>query len=140
MNDHPSSAEKNLQALAGEAHSQLGANQNLANAALQGNLPGGAMVALQQALESAKATIRSNFAAMGLSGSSQEASALANAEASSIAEQFQIGQQIAQTGLSQVSADMNLSDDLYSQILNADTARGSAVGTSIANFMKAVSV
>lgn len=140
LNNKTPAAEKQLQALAAQAQTDLTANQNLSSAALNGNIPGGAMAAIEQAEKAAEATIRSNYASMGLSGSSQEAQAIAQAKTQSVEQRFQIAQQIAQTGLGEVSKDMTLSDDLYNQILAADTARGTALGNSIANFVKVAAV
>lgn len=127
-------AEKQLQALAGNAESQQGINQNLANTAIEGNLPGGAEIGIQQALAAAQAQIRASYATMHLTGSSAEAQDLAAAEQRAQSQRFEIGQQMAQTGLSQATANGGMAANLYKAILDQDTARGTELSDALSKY------
>lgn len=109
--------------------------------AMQGRLPGQAMSAIQQALESAKATIRSSYADKGLSGSTMEAQDIADAQRRAVASQFQIGNQMAQTGFNAAanmgSAAGNIdanSLNLYRTILDAESKEDTEFGNALAGF------
>lgn len=101
---------KPLEASAGRT-AALGAN--LESYLNTGTLPPGAAAAVQNATNAEKASIRSSFAAQGLSDSTPEAQALAQADRNKAAQTFQIGDQL----LSQGAQFTNISDQLYQQIL-----------------------
>lgn len=103
-------------------------------AALQGNLPGPAQSAIDQALRAVHAGVRSNYAGLGLTGSSMEQQDLNAASERALAQRFQIGQQMAQTGLNAASNNNNYSASLYGQIMQALTARDTAFGTALSRF------
>lgn len=102
--------------------------------AMHGNLPGGAQASIDQALAAARARIRSNYAALGMTGSTPEAQDLAYAELAATAQAFQIGQQMAQTGFQAAAGADTLSAQLYESILASETARGTALGNALAEF------
>lgn len=102
--------------------------------AQQGRLPGGAQASIDQALEAARARIRSNYASMGMTGSSPEAQDLAYAQIAATAQAFQIGQGMASQGFQAAAGADSLAANLYANILSAETARGTALGDALAEF------
>lgn len=108
-------------------------NANAQNA-LMGRLPGGAQASIDQALEAARARIRSNYASLGMTGSTPEAQDLAYAELAASAQAFQIGQGMATTGLNAAAGQDTLAATLYQAILGSETARGTALGDALAEF------
>lgn len=112
-----------------------------ADAAMQGQLPGPAKTALDQALRSSQTAIKSNYATMGTSGSSMERQDLADAERRAYAMQFQIGQQMANTGLNAALNAANLAGNFnnqagvfYKNIMDAETQQGTDFGDALAKF------
>lgn len=105
-----------------------------ATQAMLGNLPGGAQASIDQALAAAQARIRSNYAALGMTGSTPEAQDLAYAELAASAQAFQIGQGMAQTGFTAAAGQNSLASQLYAQILASETARGTALGDALSEF------
>lgn len=93
-----------------------------------GPLPAGAQSALDQATASAKASIRSRFASMGMSGSSAERNALAQADSEAVQQRFQIAQQMAQTGFQQAG----LSNTIYGNLANAQLQQDNELSDAIA--------
>lgn len=120
--------------LARNAEQQSAAYGAGAAAAMQGQLPGGAQASIDQALEAVRARIRSNYAALGMTGSSPEAQDLAYAELAATAQAFQIGQSMATQGFQAAAGADSLSASLYQAILQAETARGTALGDALAEF------
>lgn len=108
----------NLQTQAGQLGSYL----------QTGTLPPGVQASLDQAAKSAEATIRSQYAARGMSGSSAEAADLASAQNTVATQGSQIAMQLLQTGIS----EGNLSSQLYSEIMNANIQSDSQLGTALA--------
>lgn len=132
--NQPIPGVENLRGMAENLALQSEAGSNMAAQAMQGNLPGPARSAVEQALRAAQATIRGKYADLNMSGSTMEAQELGDAELRSVALRFQIGQQMAQTGLQAVSGQNNLAAQLYSAILAAETERGSDLGDALAAF------
>lgn len=120
--------------LAADAEARSGTLSAGAIQAQQGRLPGGAQASLDQALEAVRARIRSNYASLGMTGSTPEAQDLAYAELAATAQAFQVGQGMAQTGFNAAAGADNLAASLYANILNAETARGTALGDALAEF------
>lgn len=133
-------SEKQLKAFTAEAGNQVGFNNNLANSAIQGKLPGGAEAGIQQQIEAEKAKIRAAYSGMGLSGSSAEAQDLAAVDERATAQRFQIGANIAQQGWNNAINEQGLEGSGLTQIYKMDTARGTEVGNAIAEFMKFAAV
>jgi hypothetical protein len=132
--NQPIPGVENLRNMAGSLASQSEAGGNMIAQAIQGNLPGPARSAVQQALRAAQTTIRGKYSELGMSGSTAEMQELADAELRSVALRFQIGQQMAQTGLQQVAGNNSLAAQLYAAILSAETQRGSELGDALAAF------
>lgn len=95
-----------------------------------GTLPTGVQASLNQAAESAKAAIRSQYARMGDSGSSAEAQDLANVDQTVAAQGGSLALQLLQQGVS----EGNLSAQLYQTILNTATAENAQLSQAIGNF------
>lgn len=132
-NDEPAGLS-DLRGVASNMRDQGGLLTRSATAAMEGHLPGPAQSAIDQALRAAQAGVRSNYAGLGLTGSSMETQDLNAAAERAIASRFQIGQQMAQTGLNAASNNNNYSASLYKQIMDALTARDTAFGTALSRF------
>lgn len=96
-------------------------------------LPPGAQDAIDQAIKSAQASIRSKYASEGLSGSPMEAEALQQAALQGPQIGFQIAQQVANTGLS----ELGLSSQIYSGILQTTLQEDQNLQNAISNFAAA---
>src|SRR6185312_7449343 len=108
---------------------------NSAAGALQsGQLPQGAQASLDQATEAAKATMRSRFAGLGLSGSTQEAEALSGIDQQAASQKYQMLLQLTQTGL----GELGQADSLYGTILNAEVAQDANASNAISRFAGAL--
>ena len=119
--------------LQGTAQGETALGTQLQQAELTGNLPPGAQSSIDQAVKSAQAAIRSQYASMGLSGSTAETEALNNAAMQGPMLGFQIASQMASQGLS----DLNLGSQLYSQIMQAQLQSDSQMQQAISNFASA---
>lgn len=127
-----------LRRVGGAAGANAAAMQEMSTNAMNGRLPGPAQSAVDQALRAAQATIRGRYASLGMTGSTPEAQDLADAEMRSVAMRFQIGQQMAQTGLQSMAGSNDLAARIYGAILQAETAQGSQLGDALAAFAGAV--
>lgn len=83
-------------------------------------LPAGGQQAIDQALNSAMATIRSNYAAMGMTGSSEEAKAIASARQSAATQKFQMANALAQEGLQTIGASSGLYNNIMQTNMQSD--------------------
>ena len=114
---------------------QLGAaGKQLSQPLLTGKLPAGAQAAVDEAVRSNQANVRSQFASMGLSGSTMESTALQEADLRGKELTFQIAQSMAQLGLQ----DTALSSNLLKTIMQAQLQNDNALSQSIANFATAL--
>lgn len=134
----PVQGVEDLRALAEGAAGRAATSTEMAQQAMMGNLPGGASASVDQALRAAEATIRGRYANLGMTGSSSEAQDLAAMTLRGEAMRFQLGQQLAQTGLQLAGGADNLAASLYQAILNAETAQGTQLGNALAAFAGAV--
>ena len=100
-----------------------------------GTLPAGAQSAVNQATNSAKAAIKSQYASMGLSGSTMETEALAQVDANASAEVFNIGSSLMTTGLNEAQ----ISSGLYQDIININQGQSAQTGNAIAALAAALS-
>jgi hypothetical protein len=100
-------------ALVQEAGTLQTAGQALSQPLATGVLPPGAQASIDQVTQQQEAQIRQQFAAMGLTGSSMEASAIAQAQQAAQARGFALAQDMAKQGL----ADMGLSSNIFSELL-----------------------
>lgn len=128
LNQGPSKEQK---ALLRQAQ-QLGAQgQQLAGYLQNGTLPPGAQAGLDQAAASAKAAIRSQYAKMGLSGSTMERQALAAVDERIKAQGFAYAANLLNQGVSETG----LSGQLYNYLINANQRQNDALSAAIANFV-----
>jgi hypothetical protein len=133
--------------------SALSAQGNqLAGYLTTGTLPPGVSAGLDQAYNSAVATIKSQYAARGQSGSSSEADALSNlaftkeSQGATIATNLlsqgiteqQFASQVYQQLLSQGLSASEYSSQLYTDLMNQQIAQDTALSNSIANFSGAL--
>ena len=100
------------------AQGALGDENQLISSEQTGVLPAGAQAAVNQALASDIANIKSRYAATGQSGSSAEAQDIANAQQQSAASAFSSAQQAAQTGLSELGLTQGVYSSLVQDQLN----------------------
>ena len=108
-------------------------NQNLS--ALQtGQLPAGAQAAIDQAEQGAKATTASNFARLGMTGSTSEAQSEAGIEQAAAAQKFGDLSQVSQLGLRQLGA----ANSLYTTIMNTQLAQDKETQDAIARLAAAL--
>jgi hypothetical protein len=106
----------------------------LASYITSGTLPAGAQAALDQGTQSAIANIRSNFAGRGMSGSSEEASAIAMVQQNKAVQGSQIASELLGKGIQESS----LSAELYKSILNANVTQNDATATAISQLVGAL--
>lgn len=123
-----------LESMARDRLQQSRAMEQGAIEAMNGHLPSSAEAGVQQGLRAAQATIRSRYANMGLSGSTMEADDLANAELQAESMRFQIGQQMAQTGLTAAGNANSTASALYELIMNGMIQQGTQLGNALAAF------
>ena len=122
------------------AQQQQAYGSTLEQPLVTGVLPPGQQQAVTNALNDATATIKARYGALGLSGSSMEAEAIANAQNQSVALQGQIEQEMAQTGASAVSSatqNLGLEDQIYQSIMSATISQDQALGNAISKFATA---
>jgi hypothetical protein len=124
---------KGYNQLSGEAN-QLASQGAQLQQSLNGALPAGAQSALNQASNSAKAQIRSTYAASGLSGSTMEAQALANVDQTVAAQGFQMADQLYQQGVQ----ESGMASNLYQQIMQVNAQSDAALSSAIGNFASAL--
>lgn len=99
-----------------------------------GTLPPGIQAGLTQAHGAAEATIRSQYASRGQSGSSAEAQDLQNLASTTMAQGAQIATQLLSQGIS----ESEFSSQLYEQLMNTSINQDNQLSSSIANFAGAL--
>lgn len=116
--------------LQGQANT-LNANGQLLQSYLQtGQLPPGVQNSITSATKSAQASIRSQYAARGMTGSSAEAQDLANVQQQAAAQGAQIATTLLQAGINET----NLSGQIYSELLKTSIAQDSQLESAVGNF------
>jgi hypothetical protein len=114
---------------------QLGAQGNQLQGYLtSGTLPSGVQAGLDSAHQSAEATIKSQYASRGMSGSSAEAQDLANLNATVVARGAQIATGLLQQGVS----ESEFASGIYEQLMNTSIQQDKDLSASIANFAGAL--
>ncbi|MGH7091680.1 MAG: hypothetical protein ACREFQ_22550 [Stellaceae bacterium] len=103
---------------------------NLMGYMQSGTLPPGAAEAVNSATDAAKAQIRSNYANLGMSGSTMEDQALNMVDQNAAAQTFSIANQLMSEGANFT----NMSNQLYTQILNDTLAQDTAFQQALASF------
>lgn len=128
------STPKGMGQIEGQAAQLNSQGQQLEGYLNNGTLPPGVSASLKQAGDSAKAAIKSQYAARGMSGSSAEAQDLANVDAQISSQGTQIATQLLQTGIQETG----LSSQLYDQIMKATMQQDEGLGSAITNFASSV--
>jgi hypothetical protein len=128
-----SSSSSSEKALKQEAQSLAGQSASL-ESALNGQLPAGAQAAVNSASKSAKAAIRSEYAQLGMSGGTSEATALANVDQQTAAQAYQIQMDLYKQGVS----DASMSSQLFEKLMSAQQQSNSALTSAIGNFAKSL--
>lgn len=129
--NQPMPGENALKTQAAQFASQ---GQTLQSYLTNGTLPPGVATSLHSAGEAAKASIRSQYAARGMTGSDAEARDLANVDTSIVTQ----GASIASNLLSQGVQESNLSSQLYRTIMNAATQQDAQLGQAISGFAQSL--
>jgi len=120
---------KGLNAISGEA-TQLGAQSTQLESYLTtGTLPPGVQTSLNQAAAAAQASIRSQYASRGLSGSSAEATDLANVQNTIASQGATIAQNLLTTGVNEAGLASQLYSQIMQQSLQSDQQLGTALST-----------
>jgi hypothetical protein len=95
-----------------------------------GTLPPGVSAGLQSAHDAAAATIRSQYASRGQTGSSAEAQDLANLATTTVSQGAQIASNLLQQGVS----ESEFSAQLYQSLMQSSMQQDAALSQSIASF------
>lgn len=114
--------------LSDEAGSLMKQGQSLQEYLQTGTLPPGLKGALDEATNQAVATIKSQYAAHGMSGSSAEQDAIAQAQERAQASGSQMALQLLQTGISESEGASQLYQSIMNSALSQDNELGSAIG------------
>lgn len=117
-----------------QANQLAGQGSELRNALLSGKLPAGAQASVDEAVKAAQAQVRSQYASMGLSGSTMETEALNQAALQGQQLAFQIASQMAQLGLGETS----LSSDLFRTIMQAQLSNDAELQNAIVGFAESL--
>jgi len=113
-----------------EAAQMSAQGQELQSYLTSGTLPPGVSAGLSSAHDSAAATIRSQYASRGQTGSSAEAQDLANLSQTTVSQGAQIATNLLQQGVS----ESEFSAQLYQSLMDASIKQDAALSASIANF------
>lgn len=95
-----------------------------------GTLPAGVQNSISSASQSAKASIRSQYASRGMSGSSSEAADLAAVDQHASSQGATIALQLLNTGVSEAG----LADQIYGQLLQGAIAQDNQLSTAVSSF------
>ena len=117
-----------------QAASLAAQGQTLRDYVTNGTLPPGVATSLHSAGEAAKASIRSQYAARGMTGSDAEARDLANVDTSIVTQ----GASIAANLLSRGIQESQLSANLYNTIMNAATQEDAQLSQAISGFAQSL--
>lgn len=128
------SAAEGLKGLADSSAALAGRLGNIAQAGMAGDIDGRGLNSIGRMVRKAQAAIRQRYAAMNMSGSTAEIQDLNAAAEAGVDLQFKVGQEMAQTGLNAIAALTGQSAAIYTSMLNAQTAKNTALGNAIANF------
>lgn len=116
-------------------------NQTLINqlsqtaaAGQNGQIGGQGINAIKRMVRNAQAAIRQRYSGMNMSGSTAEAADLQGAVQQGLDMQFKIGQEQATAGLNTIAALTGQNANIYANLMNAQTAKDTALGNALANF------
>lgn len=104
--------------------------QQLQNYLTSGTLPPGVQTSLNSAAAAAKATIRSQYASRGMSGSSAEAADLQNVDNTIVSQGVNIASQLYSTGVS----EENMANQIYNNLMQTSLAQDQQLSNAIAGF------
>jgi hypothetical protein len=121
-------------AIASEAAALESQGKTLQSYVTDGTLPPGVATQLHQAGEAAKASIRSQYAARGMTGSSAEATDLANVDNTIVGQGASIASSLLQQGMNET----NMSAQLYSTIMNNAVQQDAQLGNAISAFASGI--
>lgn len=122
-----------LNAISGEANQLNAQSQQLQSYLTSGTLPPGVSTALSQAAKQAEATIRSQYASRGMSGSSAEQADLANVQNTIVSQGASIAQNLLTTGVQEAG----LAANLYAQIMQTSLQQDQQLGNAITSLASA---
>ena len=111
-------------------------SQQLQSYLYSGTLPPGQQANLNAAEQSAEATIRSNYAARGMSGSTSEYQDLATAKMNEETK----GAQIAQSLFSQGIQEAQLASGIYQSLITQSTQSDASLNQAIANLSRSLAL
>jgi len=134
--NQPPGGSANYDALTAQAQQADAQSQQQESYLTSGTLPPGVQASVDAAKESAMATIRSQYANMGQSGSSAEAEALSNAEQLAVSSGATIATQLYSTGITQAQ----LSDQIYQSLMQAMVQQDTAMSQAVGNFAGSLAV
>ena len=144
MNQQLKGPEKALKSAAQQAAAQSGTTfsegQTLLQPSLTGTLPPGQEAMVQSAVKDAINVERAKYAKLGLSGSTMESDAIANIQDHIPAIRNQIAENLARTGLALLNTsatELNLQQQVFTTLLNAQVAQDVALGTALSRFAAA---
>jgi hypothetical protein len=129
--NQPMPGENALKTQAAQLASQ---GQTLQSYLTNGTLPPGVATSLHSAGEAAKASIRSQYAARGMTGSDAEARDLANVDTSIVTQGASIASNLLQQGVQ----ESGLSAKLYQTIMDAATQQDAQLGQAISGFAQSL--
>lgn len=125
MNNKALKGERQIQQQAGQLAAQ---GQTLQQYLQTGTLPPGLQGALDDASAASIATIKSQYAAHGMSGSSAEQDAIANVQQTVAASGAQMALQLLQTGIGESEGAAQLYQSILNSALQQDATLGAAIG------------
>lgn len=117
-----------------QANSQITQGSQLESYLKSGTLPPGLQSGVNTASEAAKASVRAEYAARGMSGSSAEAQDMAAIGQRTEAQAAQIALQLFQQGFN----EQQIGDQLMFQLMQVQMQQDQALGSSIGNFAAAL--
>ncbi len=117
-------------ALVNQAGTLQTAGQALSTPLATGVLPPGAQASIDQVTQQQEAQIRQQFASMGLTGSTMEAEAIAQARQGAQARGFDLAQKMAQQGL----GDLQVSSGIFKDLLNSGLQSDKEFQDALAQF------
>ena len=131
MGQQPPKYQKQLSA---EAQNMQAQGQQLASYLASGNLPPGVQAQLNSAHEAAIASVRSQHANRGTSGSSMEAQDLQRINEAVVSQGASIATQLLQAGIS----EQQMAVGIYNNLMNASLAQDQRMSQAISGFTNAL--
>lgn len=120
--------------LQGQANQLSAQGSSLMSFINNGTLPPGAMSIVNSATQAAKARVKSQYAGLGLSGSTAEASALAGIDQQASGQIFQIADQLFNDGVK----ESGLSTEIYTSLLKETDTQTAEMRSAISNFAASI--